>query len=99
MEQLDRPLATTTQFRAAVRRVCNVFRGGYTDAPKGQRTPETDKGKRYVLMHTSRAVREDFVAIEFILWSQGVTANTRGCSTGVRGTCVLSNFNKEKQNV
>lgn len=90
MKTLERPLATTKQFHNAVKRILPTASTLYTDSPKGQRTPETDKGKRYVLMTTGHRTEKDLESIEFILWSQGVTANTRQCTHGVRGTCILS---------
>jgi hypothetical protein len=99
----DRPLATTTQFRAAVRRILGTTpwspkSGGYTDRPPRQRSL-VDNGHRYVLCYTGSPTEKDIEAIEFVLWAQGVTAKTRGCSVGVRGNCVMPSNLKEKQNV
>lgn len=89
MKTLERPLATTKQFHDAVKRILPTASTLYTDSPKGQRTPETDKGKRYVLMTTGHRTEKDLESIEFILWAQGVTAHTRMGSIGIRGTCFL----------
>lgn len=88
----DLPLATTRQFRAAVKQVMsNYYKPGYTDKtrfgrPSGNRT---DDPKRYVMCYTSRPTNNELEAIEFILWTQGVTANTRRGNIGIRGTCVI----------
>lgn len=103
----DRPLATTSQFRAAVRQILHTFTGRtYTDKTKANRPssrnakqPTVDNGTRYVLCYTEHPSAKAIEAIEFILWSQGVTANTRGCAVGTRGTCVMPLNLKEKQNV
>jgi hypothetical protein len=96
MDILNRPYATTKQFRAAVKRVMSrVGSHSYTDCPVGQRGGK-DVGKRYVTLR-SKPTQSEIEAIEFILWSQGVTANTRSGAGGVyiRGTCILA---KDKQN-
>ena len=90
MNHLNRPLATTMQFRAAVKRVSETYRAGYTDAPAGLRG-EKDNGKRYVFGRCSVETDKEVEAIEFILWAQGVTAHTRLAGHGgVRGTCMIS---------
>ena len=88
------PHATTTQFIAAVRSMLppgSVYKN-YTDAPKNS----TNKKKRYVKLciNVWRHYNLDDICknIEFALWMQGVTANTRfnrSYSSGFVGTCVL----------
>lgn len=102
----DRPLATTSQFRSAVRQILHTFTGRtYTDKTKANRPssryakqPSVDNGTRYVLCYTERPSPKAIETIEFILWSQGVTAKSRGCAVGVRGTCMISP-KKENKNV
>lgn len=87
MNTLNRPLATTKQFRAAVKQVApsKVSSSGYTDRPR-----VSMGDKRYVKIYTYRLSKTELDSIEFVLWAQGVTANTRQCTHGVRGTCILS---------
>lgn len=87
---LNRPLATTTQFRAAVKQIVTerFSDWNYTDKPRSEFV--YDSGKRYVKISSiKRETMADIEAIEFILWAQGVTAHTRLCTSGVRGTCIL----------
>lgn len=90
------PLATTKQFHAAVRAVISSQRfygQSYTDKIRFCKAPVTDK--RYV-KHTVMGVTEnDIKAVEFALWIQGVTANTRKGFSCIRGTCLISK-KKEK---
>lgn len=90
MNHLNRPLATPKQFRAAVKQVMpRVGPHSYTDCPPNQRGSK-DVGERYVTLR-SISTPDQIEAIEFILWSQGVTANTRTGEGGIyiRGTCVM----------
>ena len=84
---LDRPLATTKQFRDAVRQVLTDVAVIYTDKPKC--AYKVDNGRRNLLLSTGPRTEKDIEAIEFILWAQGVTAHTRMGSIGIRGTCFL----------
>lgn len=90
------PLATTKQFRNAVKQIIpryKVYGKTYTDRPRiNVKTGE----KRYVKICASATFR-DIENIEFILWTQGVTAHTRHSSNGrdLRGTCIISKKEKE----
>ena len=92
---LDRPLATTKQFREAVRRVNGWARTIYTDKPKS--AYKVDNGRRNVLISTSSHSASTIEAVEFVLWAQGVTAHTRWGCLGLRGTCFLEP--EKRQNV
>ena len=85
------PLASTRQFRNAVRTVLSKDRFhtlNYTDTPptvNGSR----EHSKRYVMMGVQYITPEEVRGVEFILWCQGVTAKTRIGFVCVRGTCVM----------
>jgi hypothetical protein len=87
-------LATTKQFRDAARAVfSNGYNGqllgrhSYTDRDRSVR----DNGVRYVSYAQRYIANEKIVkSIEFLLFAQGVTANTRVSKAGyLKGTCVL----------
>jgi hypothetical protein len=87
INQSDLPTATTKQFRNAVKSVLGGGHGGgWTDKP---RWTKMSTSLRYVKMPYFRIEDDKIKSIEFILWAQGVTANTRLASFGIRGTCVL----------
>jgi hypothetical protein len=83
------PLATTKQFHSAVRAVIHSDRfygKSYTDG-----TYRHDVGdKRYVMHNVMNITEDDVKNVEFVLWSQGVTANTRLGYSAIRGTCLIS---------
>jgi hypothetical protein len=86
------PLATTKQFRAAVRQVMNgklQNKATYTDKPAHLVKSKYDT-TRYVSYWLVKCTSEQIDQIEFILWCQGVTANTRNGRFSIRGTCELS---------
>lgn len=94
------PLATTKQFRKAVRAVIpkeRFYGATFTDRPriKDAAYNRINPDKRYVKLGAMVTFRE-IESIEFILWTQGVTAYTRQCPHGrnIRGTCVI--HKKEK---
>jgi len=85
----DRPLATTKQFRAAVRSIIHE-RIAYTYTDKAL----SSKKKRYVAFWPIYDITEKQIEnIEFILWGQGVTANTRLGDRALRGTCIIGKKN------
>lgn len=96
----NRPPATTLQFRAAVRHVVGNriwLNCGHTDIP--HRYTAENTSKRYVKLYANNITDKDVELIEFVLWSQGVTANTRlRGGNRVRGTCIIPP-KKEKENV
>ena len=80
-------MATTMQFRNAVKTVMgaeNCSRG-YTDKPSNDHKSKI----RYVKVQCTNRTHEKLKAINFILWAQGVTADTRDGEYGWRGTCVM----------
>ena len=87
-------LATTKQFRSAVKAVFSDGYNGqllpqhsYTDRDRSIR----DNGIRYISYRQRYIAGEQIVKdIEFLLFAQGVTANTRISNNGyLKGTCVL----------
>ena len=86
---MNRPLATTKQFRAACKQVLGgSLRGKTTYTDKYKYSPFSDK--RYVAYWYVKVSDSQIEDVEFILWSQGVTADTRLGYRGLRGTCVLN---------
>jgi hypothetical protein len=83
-------LATTKQFRSAVRSCVKVTPGCHTYTDSSRVNPGD---KRYVKFLTWRELSDDVISnIEFVLFSNyGATANTRASRSGVVGTCVLEN--------
>jgi len=95
------PLATTRQFRNAVKIVFGhqVYPcQSYTD--KTSRSSADTSSKRHVgiRIRSSRSLTKlDMDNIELILWIQGVTAHTRLGNSSVamvRGTCIMANPKK-----
>ena len=83
----DYKMATTKQFRDAVKTVFGAENcgKGWTDKPSNDLKSKI----RYVKITCTNRTDEKIKAINFILWAQGVTANTRDGSFGFRGTCYL----------
>ena len=79
-------LATTKQFWAALRAVGCTGGKGYTDPDPRNRTSKIRYPAKWLCRNrTPQAIEQ----IEFILWSQGVTARTRFGADSIRGTCIL----------
>ena len=84
-------MATTMQFRNAVKAVMGAENcsKGYTDKPSNNHKSKI----RYVKVQCTGRTCEKRKAINFILWAQGVTADTRDSTYGWRGTCIMEEKN------